>query len=371
MKIICKILLITIACSPSIKAFSAVVDGLYVATVRVVDQSRAERQAGVAAALQQVLVKTTGSGSIGRRPDVSSILPRASDYMVEYAYLPSSTSDDNRLPLSVRFSKEAIDGLIRKLGLPIWPADRPDLLVWIVEQTNTGYRFFEADEQLPKHLEHDFALRGMPFQLPLYDLADQLALKPLAAWSLNAQQLSDASKRYGAEYWLVLRYSNVSGGSIRGSWYLSGHSGAFAGEGALLNTVQAESLAAYFSRSVDDSIDNFAKKMAYFADTDTDDELFRLIVENIGDFRAFSQLNDFLRGLEVVSNVNVRSIEGNTVVLDLATEGETKVLLSALQRESRLSPVIDLRSGNTSGEVSVSASSSAPTATRYRWEATR
>jgi len=354
---------------------------LYSATVEVPDQSRKHRQQGFSLALAQVLIKTTGSKDIAAQPGVSDALSQASNYMVKYAYLPrpaivepvETNVDSNtvpieqHIPLSVQFAKATIDDLVRKLDLPIWPANRPELLVWVVEQTASGYRFVdEAD--LPPELASTFKSRGQPFQLPLHDLNDQLALNSLAAWSLNEQQLGDAAKRYGADSWLVLRYSEVSSGAVRGSWYLAGRSGKLAGEGAVLNTLQGDSESDFLSRSIDQVVDRLAEQMAYFADAEAN--LFRVVVENINSFAAFSELNHFLSGLEIVNAVKVRSIEGDTITLDLATEGESRVLLRALNKEARLSRVTQLDNDSTT-DLTSGAGPRTDTAAHFRWQAAR
>ena len=255
---------------------------------------------------------------------------------------------------------------MRTLDLPIWPANRPELLVWVVEQTASGYRFVEG-ANLPPALQSRFRQRGLSFQLPLYDLGDQLALSSLAAWSLNQQQLQDAAKRYGVDYWLVLRYSQLASGAVRGSWYLAGHKGNFAGQSALLNTLQVASSGDFLSASVDQVADRFAGQMAYFADAEAD--LFRLVVENIGSFAAFTQLNSFLGGLEIVNSVKVRSIDGETLVLDLATEGKPRVLLRALNKEPRLSRVTQL--GGDTAQSPGMPSLPRASVEHFRWRAAR
>ena len=394
MKFICKALLITFfACLPQL-ALAVAVEGLYSATVEVADQSSTQRQKGFSLALAEVLIKTTGTRDIAVRPGVSQALAQASNYMVKYAYLPqpdpisppasepSESEPPNAeraemaqtspgFPLSVQFAKATVDELMRSLDLPIWPANRPQVLVWVLEQTASGYRFVDAAD-LPPGLQSSFQRRGLPFQLPLYDLGDQLALSSLAAWSLNQQQLQDAAKRYGVDHWLVLRYSQVSSGAIRGSWYLAGRKGNFAGDSALLNTLQVASGDEFLSASVDQVVDRFARQMAYFADAEADS--FRLVVENIGSFAAFTQLNSFLGGLEIVNSVRVRSIDGDTLVLDLATEGESRVLLRALKKEPRLSRVTQLR--DNVSEPSTMATQlipSPPSASveHFRWQAAR
>lgn len=394
MKFIHKALFITFLVSLPQLTLAAVVEGLYSATVTVADQSSSQRHKGFALALTEVLIKTTGTKDITARPGVSQVLAQARNYMVKYAYLTQSDavpdrqmSSDGSAPargerpadpeialgfsLSVQFARAAVDELIRTLDLPIWPSNRPQVLVWVVEQTASGYRFVDADD-LPRRLEESFQHRGLPFQLPLYDLSDQLALNSIAAWSLNQRQLQDAAKRYGADHWLVLRYSLLSSGEVRGSWYLAGRKGDFSGEGALLNTLQAASEDEFLGVSVDQVVDRFAQQMTYYADAESN--LFRLVVENIGSFADFTQLDHFLEGLQIVNDIHVRSIEGDTLVLDLVIEGESRVVLRALNKEPRLSRVTQMGDdGKELSAISALPSTSPPSASveHFRWQAAR
>lgn len=379
MNLIHKTLLVLCLFSLSQLTLATAVEGLYSATVEVADQSRSQRQQGFSQALADVLIKTTGTKDIAARPGVSQALSQASNYMVKYAYLPQSdagsvdTQASSGFLLSVQFARAAVDELMRTLDLPIWPSNRPQVLVWVVEQTRSGgYRFVDTDD-LPRRLEESFQRRGLPYQLPLYDLDDQLTLNAVAAWSLNQRQLQNAAKRYGADHWLVLRYSPLSSGELRGSWYLAGSTGDFSGNGALLNTLQAASTNEFLNISVDQVADRFAQQMTYFANVEAN--LFRLVVDNIGSFADFTQLDHFLEGLQIVNGIHVRSIEGDTLVLDLVTEGDSRVLLRALNKEPRLSRVTQMV---TTDVVELPASSSAPSISppstsfeHFRWQAAR
>ncbi len=391
---ICKVLLIAFLVNLPQLALAATVKDLYSATVSVSDQSTIQRQKGFSLALAEVLIKTTGAKNIVAHRGVGQALAKANNYMVKYAYLqqydPASLIENQvlngeqaateQMPqavrLSVQFAKASIDELIRTLGLPIWPSNRPEILVWVVEQTASGYRFVDEDD-LPRSLEASFARRGLPFQLPLYDLGDRLALDALAAWSLNQGQLQDAATRYSVDHWLVLRYSQLSSGGVRGSWYLGGLKKDFTANGALLNTLQAGSSDEFVSASVDQVADHFAQQMSYYADTATN--LFRLVVENVGNFTAFTQLTSFLEGLEIVNVIKVRSIEGDILVLDLTMEGESRVLLRALNKEPRLSRVRQVSSDDFELSVMPSQpsnsqlSSSPPriSTEHFRWQAVR
>ena len=56
----------------AVPAPAVVVEGLYTASVEVVDKGREARREGFRSALEQVLVKATGSAAVASNPDSSS-----------------------------------------------------------------------------------------------------------------------------------------------------------------------------------------------------------------------------------------------------------------------------------------------------------
>ena len=365
------ILFILIFTGLSHSAFATVVDNLYSATVIVQDQSIEERQRGFQKALAQVLTKTTGIEDIGRQSSLTSTMAKAADYMDKYAYLPQerrlsqgASSPSAGIPLLVSFPKVIINNLMRKLALPIWPADRSELLVWVVEKTSTTYRFIDNGEQLPPQFRQAFDQRGLAYQLPLYDLRDKMTLSPMAAWSLNTQELGDAAKRYGHDSWLLLRYQRLTNGRIQGSWLLSNRQGAFAGKKALVHNLQTASTPTFFSLSIHQAIGDLAQTMSYLSKKQS--SAFPLLVENITDYTAFSELNGFLNTLEIVNSVNVRTINKDSVLFDLRTEGKLQVLHKALRKEPRLARVTEIMSQTATDP----AQAQTPLQAHFRWRAT-
>jgi hypothetical protein len=94
---------------------------LYTGEVPVTSQSDAERAEALKGALIQVMVKLTGDNTIATRPTVVKALANADHLVQQYQYTQGVVTDAGqpqvRLSLVAQFDRDAIDQLLRDLGL--------------------------------------------------------------------------------------------------------------------------------------------------------------------------------------------------------------------------------------------------------------
>lgn len=111
---------------------------LYEALVPVADQSDAARERALKIGLEKVLVKVTGDSQVLLNPRVDGAAAEPRRYVTAYSYrsyrdpLAEPTEDGaatrEGMAINIRYSEPAIDQLLRRYQLQIWPAERPLLL---------------------------------------------------------------------------------------------------------------------------------------------------------------------------------------------------------------------------------------------------
>lgn len=334
-----------------------VVDDLYSTVVSVADKSENLRRQAVKKALSDVLVKLTGSRGILMTPGVPDVLSQAQRYVLEYGYVdqvsrvqsgrpvekqsPGDPDVTASVELNVRFEAAAIQGVLRNLRLPIWPADRPVVMIWVVTNTSDGKQFseFAAEDYTSANVEAALKRRGIPFKLPLYDLHDRMALTAQQAWQGSHESLTEASRRYGIDHWLVLAIENhetaqSAQSNSQGRWFLGGRVESASG------SVIAQSQSQLVDRAIAEAVDQFSKSFTYQAG-----QLggtVHLLITGIRGYHEFSRLTSLLKRLEVVESSQVTRVEKDGLYLYLITEGDTQVLLDALDGSSQLSRVVDI-----------------------------
>src|SRR5690606_848535 len=105
--------------------------------------------------------------------------------------------------------------LLDTAGIALWPRNRPDTLLWIVEQDTNGRRsLLGTDSPMVARLQALAAERAMPLISPILDLQDRLALRPDILWELDPAAIQGASSRYGSDSVLVLRIMQLVSGDV-------------------------------------------------------------------------------------------------------------------------------------------------------------
>ena len=316
---------------------------LYRAIVPVPDKTSTAREAGINSAFAKVVTKLTGNSKIMQWPQLQPFLsdPRAFLNAVGFQDLPNQDSIDSySTGLEVSFDQQILDKLIRQAQLPLLPANRPRILVWIIaDDISSGRRFINqpATEQNPTDsnstqllsaLDNVMRDRGIPYFLPSYDLEDQLSLSLDQAWSMSADLIAMASQRYEADGWFAIRLYTASNGEIRGAW-LYENSGK-----RQLNDFRGDDIGAVIASAVNDVLDDLLAFYTYVPQLDTDQLLVQ--IDDVSSFAQYQSVMALFKRLQLVDSVQLFAIEGKQLVLAIEIEGRADRLHADLLRSGRL-----------------------------------
>ena len=148
-------------CSCSLGVKAEIVADLYASRVPVADQSRPELDSAARDALAEVLVKASGSSEVLGNPSLSDALGKAPEYVQQYVY---TRADNGELFARFEFDSSVVTRLLRESGAPLWTANRPPVLVWLVFEGELGRQFVNAgtDPELAAEVTDAFSQRGVP-----------------------------------------------------------------------------------------------------------------------------------------------------------------------------------------------------------------
>lgn len=337
-------ILILVLTVVSASAQARVVAELYSARVPVSDRSEAARLSAIRQGLARVLVKLTGSRQALSDPGLTAALGNAADYLRQYSYtssenIGSESGTTAPLFLEARFSPAPIETLLRELFLPVWPADRPVVLLWLVTGDAAGPRFVEEDEAPAVLAREALELRGVPYQMPLYDLTDAMALNPSQVWAQDQVSLKMASRRYGVDHWLVLQF-DVGHGPVSGRW-------ALAGQRQAADDLQQDDLEQWISAAVDAAVDELARPMTFRAGQLG--ESLRLVVDNVNNYADLSGLLALLSTLEIVTSTQILEVDRDRLLLEVTVEGKAERLADVLAGQPRLTRVVSVGGEQSTG----------------------
>lgn len=305
------------------------VENLYRASFEVEDQTPERREKLAAAGLAKVIVKVSGSQNLPDPERLNVALAQANRYLQQFSY----ENAEQGYQLNLDYAKGAVDTLLRKLALPIWPDKRPQVLLWLVQDDFQQRQMLNLNEQetlldAAKTVEAD---RGLPLSLPLMDLDDRVALPTAAAWSLNEQSLQLASSRYQSDVSLLGRMSITGSGQWLASWLLMdrGKLQLFDGRGANPEEIVANGL--------NQVADYLASQHAIVA-SPLASKPYYMQLDNIGDFQSYRKVLDYLNGLAMVRHAEPELVLAEQLRLRLFIDGQLQQLVDAIALDKVLQP---------------------------------
>lgn len=328
------------------------VRGLYRAEVLVSGKSADAREDAVRRALKRVIVKVTGRRNIAEVTGLQRAFTRPSSYLQQYRYGTVMQTDTTGEPrpvsvLVVTFDQQAINRLLKGLGLPIWSRVRPAVLTWIAVEANGLRTLIGTDDAvgLAAVAEETAGSRGLTLLMPLFDIEDRASLTVADVWGGFISEIERASERYGAEVILVSRVARrVS------NW---GFSGTSALESKPRSPTAAENAnAQYESRwtllihsesqtwqssgptvneIIQEGIQAAADRLSFhFAATSTGLTEVPLRVRNVESLEDYARTAAYLEGLDLVEGVAVSAADGTSVSYKLMVRGGRAALVQVL-----------------------------------------
>lgn len=335
-------------------ATAVVVDDLYVGEIAVENRSDQTRVDATRNALSKVIVKVTGRDDILSHPAIERALSNSSTYLQEYSY---QSGVDNQTLLSVRFSKVALERVFSAAGISVWPSNRPQILVLLVERDFSGIRLvlpnsaaqedqvdvsptasaYGAVAQVARN-------RGLATVVPLLDLEDQLILDAQTLWRDQSAAIVGVVNRYNPDAVLVGRVNKTSSGNWLIGWWFQ-HNQQF----DVYDSQSSELMDA-----LDAGLASTGRYLAsIYSVTPSSSEVGLTVrLSGIKDFADYAHAFEYLRGLAVVESVQVTQVDGFNIDLVLALNGELSVFEDALRLDRKLEKVLSLDTGVGSSGVS-------------------
>lgn len=308
---------------------AAKVENLYRANFEVESQDPAERDRLVAAGLGRVLMRVSGRESLPASESLNFALGQAARYLQQFGYDRSATGFN----LNLNYSRSAIDSLLRKADLPIWPDNRPQVLLWLV-QDNIDQRALMAPAEVPGVLQTINTLsadRGLPISLPLMDLDDRIALSRDQAWQLDENALAQASERYPNDATVLGRMSLTGSGQWRGSWLLLDR-----GQIRLFDAVAVD-----MESLIEDGLNQVASYLGQqhaivASPVGLKPEIMQL--SDVADFESYVKILNYLNTMAMVRYAEPELIDGKKMRLRLFIDGQLQQLTDAIALDSVLQP---------------------------------
>lgn len=353
---------------------------IYRSQALVKSQSESERNAAAHATFGELIVRVSGQRNALDNPVIRAAVPNAQNYLFGFSYKSSNEKliegarSFTALALQLDYEPQAISKLLKEAQLPIWPAQRPKLLVWLVSKDQRGLSLVPEVIDM-QALNGAASYRGLPLVFPKLDQTEEMLLSAGDLWDLNLEKIKAASIRYKADAILIGRYTPSSMGPIPPAVVLDSlateiavpdidapgvpqentsaatelpvepSQGPWLAEWLLIHgdnqTTQKDEtpeVKGLFSNAIEQAADYFAEQYAIMPSSQGAQPIV-LRIGNIKSFAAFKQVQAYLEGLAMVQRMEVVSVTAEAVVVRLTTEADVRLLINTLALGRRLSLV--------------------------------
>jgi hypothetical protein len=305
------------------------VHGLYEATVPLQLDTQAQRAAAFREAMGVVLVRVTGNPNVAGDPQSTDLIRQSESYVQQFR----RTREGD---FWVGFDGEAVNKALIDLGLPIWGAERPSVLLLLALDKGAGERFIlSAQDELPdpesdelrEQLAMQAELRGVPLVLPLMDAQDRSILSFNEVWGGFDQTLSEVGQRYATDAILLGRYSYDSPRAVR--WTLYENDQAYRWQGLI-------------EQGIPGAGDRFAIRYSVATGAALEGEV-GISIAGIETLTDYGRVLNYLASLTAVETVSVRGIKGDQAVFGLRLRGN----LENVDQAIRLGGLLSREQGQT------------------------
>ena len=274
----------------------------------------------------------------------------SSDVLDYVAINPYVSPDDNTalteavipevqdvLRLNVVFQADAIKALLNQAGAPFWQANRPGVLVWLVEQSGGQQRIINAElaPQFYNALNQAAEARGVPLIQPLLDLEELNQIGAADLWDLSIPVIDSASQRYDNGAVLVGKFSQAYDKSWFGQWML-----LYRGDRQIEHYRDTE-LADFFIQGSDLVADRLAADYAVAVNQTQRNNNLTIKFSGIKDHTDYLALSEYLRQVPALKAIQLSHIDGKHCYFSLEGSDDIDQVRALIELNDRLVPSRD------------------------------
>lgn len=317
------IILPIVAILPISSVNADIVEHLYEVEMPVEGQGPEERAYIVREALKEVLVRVSGLSAASALAMDEVLVSRPTGFVEQFRYRPFSA--DEIIPpapegkknytqkLWLRFTEKSIATLLTAKGLPVWGQTRPVTLIWLAVDDQKQRTLVGSNTA---HFSHDYIeleakKRGLPFRLPLLDLADQLKLPVTDVWGNFEDTIFDASTRYQAEAILVGRIYLSFANTWHTRWTL--YSGGKRQDWEVSNT---ETLQGAINGGLSVTAEALSIRFTKANDSQASDTVM-IQVKNVSNLGAYNKVIEYLKSFTIISDLQPYQVNRDNMFIKI------------------------------------------------------
>lgn len=314
---------------------AATVNDLYRTQVTLIGSDQQADQAAREQGLANVLVKISGNTDILNNATIKTAITNSGRYVSQLGY----SQVDGQRAINLSFDKNQIKQLLIKSKASIWKDQRPNILVWMVD--NDGQQRNILWDQSTNALVNDTKQaadsRGLPLTFPVGYITDETAVNASDLWGGFIDPIAVASTRYHADGLLLVKAQQQPDGNVSLNWqfYPQQPSKIATAEVQPITGTTSGTLAQSSNKMINQVTDYLANKYAVVLGGVAGGKV-NIEVDNIQSTENFFALEKRLNGLTTVNSANAMRIKGDSVIFQLNLQGSEQAFHQEISHDDQV-----------------------------------
>lgn len=287
---------------------------LFQTQIEVASTSTQEQQVALPKALEQVLIKASGSQELMELPKIQAALSSPENYLSSYSYTPGAKTTT----MLVYFKPDAIQKILKDSGQKVWE-NRPVLLIWLTIKDNSGDSVLigETNIQPAQTIYRDAGLRGVQVVLPIGDLQD-------LAVTEQTKDLAPVVQRYKADMILFGTIVENDDSSWQGNLWLPSINKRW--------DISSPDLYKALESTIDQTVNTLAQQSTSNDSSKTVSIKFTG-VHGVSDYTA---LTNYLNKVAAIKDISLEKIDTDYVILNVKIIGDLENLNNSFQQDDKV-----------------------------------
>lgn len=247
--------------------------------------------------MKQVLIRITGNLHVVDNPDIKKALAESENYLSQFGFVEVN----QQLVFRLEFNAKLIRELLTTAHLAIWPSERTQVLVWLIENQDFQRTIFweNIESSEIETLKQAAEYRGLPVTIPIGDFDDITQVQASDLWAGFVRPISVASARYSPDAVLVIRNE-----ADKATWSLYDQSPQHMVDVQMTPQTGAATGEQRFGRIIDSVTQYYVAKNSLVVEGESSKSIL-VQVDNLPHAMAFFSVEKALQSMSSVASVDV------------------------------------------------------------------
>lgn len=275
----------------------------------------------------EVLVRVSGQANITQNPTIENALKSMDSYInkISYGKIRNSPS------LILNFDENKIRNLLIQAQVSYWGTPRPEVLFWLVEDSQTHRRVIweQSNAPLIRDIKNQGKRRGLPVLIPTGDFDDIISVSIPDLLGRFVSPISKASARYNPTGVVVVEWDKK-----RIKWRFYPNMATMASDIPIEGVADGSQIE-MMSQLINDISDYYVANFSInLADGNSNSKV--LEVSGLDSAEDFFELERILKQLDTVAALHLNSIHNDRAIFNVNLLAPERLFHNELNRSAHL-----------------------------------